>query len=203
MNSVNYLLYIAACTAVIVVPGPSVTVIIANSLRSGTRAGLANVAGTQAGLLVMLGTLAIGLSAIVSAMAIWFDVLRLVGAAYLVYLGVKMWRGTGTLPPQASAPAAKGSYFWQGVLVIWTNPKALLFFGAFIPQFIDPTENTLQQVLVLGLTFMLLATFLDSAYAIAAGKMGRLLASRNVRILERLSGSCLITSGIWLALSRR
>jgi len=199
-----WLAFVAASALIVIVPGPTVTVIIANSLRAGPMAGLMNVAGTQAGLILMVAVLAAGLETIVTQAGVVFDVLRLIGAAYLVWLGVKMWRSDGRLG-QAEAGTARtyGSYAWQGFLVIWSNPKALLFFGAFIPQFVSPEGNAALQVVLLGLTFMAVALVLDGAYAVAAGKTGALLSRRNVRWLERISGSFLIGGGIWLALSRR
>ena len=200
----SWLTYVAACCLLVIVPGPTVTVIIANSLRAGAGAGLMNVAGTQVGLFLMIGVLALGLETIVSQAAGVFDVLRLVGAAYLVWLGVKMWRSDGRLG-EASSGAARShlQYAWQGFLVIWSNPKALVFFGAFIPQFVDPDGPADLQVVLLGLTFMAVALVLDGAYAVAAGRTGALLSRRNVRWLERVSGSVLIGGGLWLALGRR
>ena len=199
----DYLTFFAACVAVVVVPGPTVTVIIANSLRHGPRAGLLNVAGTQAGLAVMLALLAIGLEAIVASMAALFDVLRVVGAIYLVWLGVRLWRSRGALADASASAPAQRSFFWQGVLVIWSNPKALIFFGAFIPQFVTPSGDVILQTLLLGATFMIVATALDSGYALLAGGAGRLLSRRRLLWLERLSGSLLIGGGLWLALARR
>ena len=201
----TYLAYIAACAAIVIVPGPTVTLIFANSLRSGTSAGLMNVAGTQVGLLIMLGVLAAGLTTIVHHMAAVFDIVRLVGAVYLVWLGIKLWRSDGALGAEAklNSPETSWEYFWQGFLVVLSNPKVLLFFGAFIPQFIDPTRNALMQTVVLGATFMVVATLLDGAYAFAAGRTGSLLSRHNIRILERVSGTALIGGGIWLALTRR
>lgn len=198
-----YLAYVLACIAIVIVPGPTVTVIIANGLRHGARAGLLNVAGTQAGLAVMLAVLAGGLHVIVEAMSHVFDWVRLAGAAYLVWLGVKLWRSDGTLGQAEARPRNGGSFFWQGFLVILSNPKALFFFGAFIPQFIDPAGNALVQTLVLGATFMAVATVLDGGYAVLAGRAGRLLSRTRVRTLEVVSGTCLVGGGIWLALARR
>lgn len=196
--------YLVACTLIVIVPGPTVTVIIANALRTGTGAGLANVAGTQAGLLIMVGILAIGLETVMTFMGEAFFWLKLAGAAYLIWLGIKLWRSSGALAdaPTSRARSMRG-YFWQGFFVIWSNPKALFFFGAFIPQFVVPDGNAALQTMVLGLIFMAVATVLDGAYAVAAGKTGGLLNRRNIRILERVSGSFLIGGGIWLALSRR
>ena len=203
------LAYTFACIAVVIVPGPSVTVIIANSLRHGTRAGLWTDVGTQAGLATMLVVLAAGLSTIVNHMGWIFDWLRLVGAAYLIWLGIKLWRGgTATSLTLANEPGRNGGengsrFFWQGFLVLWSNPKALLFFGAFIPQFIDPAGSALFQTLLLGLIFIVVALVLDSCYALAAGRAGRLFTGTRLRILERISGSFLIAGGLWLAFSRR
>lgn len=202
-----YLTYFAACVAVVIVPGPTVTVIIANSMRHGSKAGLMNVAGTQAGLAIMLMVLAAGLQAIVQSMAHIFDVIKLIGAAYLVWLGAKMLVSRGKLSsPDGAAPQPERSlrsFFWQGVLVIWSNPKALFFFGAFIPQFVNPDGPVVFQTLLFGATFMVVATVLDGTYAVLAGGAGRLLTKRRIRVLEIFSGCCLVGGGVWLALARR
>ena len=198
-----YLAYVAACVAIIIVPGPMVTVIVANSLRQGSGAGLLNVAGSQAGIAVMLVILAAGLQVIVANLAVVFDWLRIFGAAYLIWLGIKLLRADGRLVSEKAEGTANRSYFWQGMLVMVSNPKALLFIGAFIPQFIDPAGNALHQTLVLGLTFMAVGAILDGAYAIAAGKAGHWLSRKRVRLLEKISGICLIGGGVWLALARR
>ena len=197
-----WLTFVAASVAIVIVPGPTVTVIIANAMRHGSRAGLLNVAGTQAGLLVMVAVLALGLSAVVEVMGSAFDILRMVGAAYLIWLGIRLWRSDGNLG-KVDAPVPGGSFFLQGFIVIWSNPKALLFFGAFIPQFVDPAGNTIAQTMLLGATFMFVATVLDGAYALLAGRTGTLLSRGNVRFVERVSGTFLIGGGLWLALIRR
>jgi homoserine/homoserine lactone efflux protein len=198
-----YAAYVLACAAVAIVPGPSVTVIIANSLRHGTRAGLMNVAGTQAGLAVLLVVLAAGLQFIVESLSHVFELVRWAGAAYLVWLGIKMLRSDGTLGSVADVPRASGSFFWQGFIVVLSNPQALLFFGALIPQFLNPAGNLLAQIVLLGATFIAVATPLDSSYALLAGGAGRWLSRTRVRALEIGSGICLIGAGLWLALARR
>lgn len=197
-----YLAYVAACALIVIVPGPSVTVIIANSLSYGTRAGLANVAGTQFGLALMIGVLLVGLASIIETMAWWFDWLRLAGAAYLVWLGYRLIRSSGGLDSVAARKAPKGGFFLQGFLVILANPKALLFFGAFIPQFVDPAGAYMQQVILLGGTFMIVATVFDSAYAMLCGGAGAFLTRQRVTLLSRVSGMFLIGGGVWLALTR-
>lgn len=198
-----YLAYLLACVVVVIVPGPTVTLIIANGLKHGARAGLLNVAGTQAGLVLMLTVLAAGLQVVVENMGHVFEWVRLAGAAYLVWLGVRLLRSDGSLGQATGAERPGGSFFWQGFVVILSNPKALLFFGAFIPQFIDPAGNALHQTILLGATFMAVATVLDGAYAVASARAGRLLARRHVRRLEVASGTLLIGGGLWLALQRR
>ena len=196
-----YLTYIAACVAVVIVPGPSVTVIVANSLAHGTRAGLTSVAGTQAGLLVLMAVLVAGLSALMAQAGVLFDIVRIAGALYLVWLGVKMWRSNGQLGQ--AAVANDRSFFMQSFWVTASNPKVLVFFGAFIPQFIDPAGDPVLQTCVLAVTFMAVATILDSCYALGAGWAGARLTATRIRIVERLSGTFLIAGGIWLALTRR
>ena len=194
--------YVIACALIVMVPGPSVTVIIANSVRHGPKAGLANVAGTQAGIAIALGILVAGLASVMTFISQWFDLLRLIGACYLIWLGIKLWRSDGQIIGGDAQPV-KGGFFLQGFLVAITNPKILLFFGAFIPQFVDPAANAIYQLSVLGLTFMAVAIIIDTAYALLAGNAGKWLSQKRVRFVERVSGVALIGGGIWLALARR
>jgi homoserine/homoserine lactone efflux protein len=198
-----YLAYVVACVLIAIIPGPTVTVIIANSLKHGARAGLLNVAGTQLGLALMMLTLVVGLSSVIAAMGSLFDWLRYAGAAYLVWLGWKLLRSPDVLADESAASAPRGGFFLQGFLVIMANPKALLFFGAFIPQFIDPKGHYVAQIALLGVTAMLVALVSDGAYAVLVGRAGVLLSRKRVRLVSRLSGACLIGGGLWLALTRR
>lgn len=197
-----YLAYIAASVLIVIVPGPTVTVIVANSLAHGARAGLLNVAGTQLGLALMIGVLLVGLTSIIETMGWWFDWLRLAGAAYLIWIGYKLIRSSGTIDAGDSAPTPRGGFFLQGFLVILSNPKALLFFGAFIPQFVDPGRDYVLQVILLGATFMAVATVLDATYAVLSGGAGAFLTRQRVRLVSRISGAFLIGGGVWLALTR-
>jgi homoserine/homoserine lactone efflux protein len=197
-----YLAYVLACILIAIIPGPTVTVIVANSLAHGTRAGLLNVAGTQLGLALMMMTLVVGLTSVIAAMGSVFDWLRYAGAAYLVWLGYRLLRSPDALAETAVVEAPRGGFFLQGFLVMMANPKALLFFGAFIPQFVDPRGNYVAQIVLLGLTAMVIALFSDGAYAVLTGRAGVLLSRKRVRLVSRLSGACLIGGGIWLALNR-
>jgi threonine/homoserine/homoserine lactone efflux protein len=198
-----YAAYLVACLVIVIVPGPTVTLIIANSIRHGTRAGLLNMLGTQVGLAVMIGVVGIGLTSLIEAMGHWFDWLRIAGAAYLVWLGWKMIRSSGQDGETKAAQPPRGGFLIQGVLVALSNPKTLIFFGAFFPQFIDPARDHGLQILIMGLTAMLFAAVSDSAYALAAGRAGRALSAQRVRLMSRVSGAFLIGGGMWLALSRR
>ncbi|MEE9314075.1 MAG: LysE family translocator [Rhizobiaceae bacterium] len=195
--------FILASAAIVAVPGPSLSIIIANSLKHGTRAGITNIIGGQLGLLILVGILALGLEALTTTLAWLFDWVRLAGAAYLIWLGYKLWRSNGTLgTSEATKGGNSSSLFWQGFLVSISNPKVLLFFGAFLPQFIDPTANTALQTVWLGLVFMVVATIIDSGYAFAAGRAGSMLTKKRVRAVEVSSGSLMIGGGLWIALSR-
>jgi len=194
----------AASFVIIIVPGPTVTVIVANSLRDGARAGLLNVAGTQAGLVPMLLIVALGLETVVSVMGYAFEWIKLAGAAYLIWLGWRMLRSKGEIGDVDKVRRPRMGYFWQGFVVIWSNPKALFFFGAFIPQFVDPAVgSTFWQTVVLGLVFMAVGAIFDSAYALVAGRAGKMLTQARVRLVERVSGMLLIGGGLWLATLRR
>jgi threonine/homoserine/homoserine lactone efflux protein len=198
-----YVTYFAASFLVVVIPGPSVTLIVANSLRHGTGAGLAIVGGTQLGIAAMIVALALGLTSLIELMGEWFDWLRLAGAAYLAWLGWKMLRERGDLGEAAAQPRPRRGFFLQGFLVALSNPKMLLFFGAFIPQFIDPAGNTVAQVLLLGGTSIATAAVCDSGYAILSGRAGGWLSRQRVRLLSRIGGVCLIGGAVWLAFTRR
>lgn len=191
-----------ASFVIVIVPGPTITVLVANSLRDGARAGFLNIAGTQAGLAVMIIIVGLGLETVVRLMAGWFFVVKLIGAAYLIWLGIKLWQSDGDIGARDARKPRIG-YFWQGVVVILTNPKILVLFGAFIPQFIDPAGSAFWQTLVLGGIFMIVATVFDSLYVLLASKAGRALTQSRVRMVEKLRGSLLIAGGVWMAMLRK
>lgn len=202
----SYEAYFAFCVAAIafaLVPGPTVTVIIANSLRFGTRAGLMNVAGTQAGFVIWLAIAALGLGAAIKLMGAWFDILRWAGAIYLVWLGIKMFMAKGDLAVAVDRARPRGSFFLQGFVVIMSNPKMLVLFGAMIPPFLSKDGNLMQQTLLLGFTFMAIAAVGDTLYALLAGKAGAWLSRSRIRAIEIVSGICLTAGGVWMALRGR
>jgi len=181
----------------------AVTLVIANGLRYGTRAALINILGTQTGLAVVIAIVAVGLTSLIATMGYWFDWVRLAGAAYLVWLGVNLvlWPQDAS---EADAPAAppRGGFFLQGLLVLLSNPKVLLFFGAFIPQFMDLKGDQVTQVTILGVTFMAVAALTDVIYAVLAGRARAFFSERRRRLLSRISGGFMVGGGVWLALAR-
>jgi threonine/homoserine/homoserine lactone efflux protein len=198
-----YLAFVAACVALALLPGPIVTLVIGNGLRYGTRAALTNIAGAQAGLAIVIGIVAVGLTSLMATMGYWFDWVRFAGAAYLVWLGIKLIRAPATgLDADAAPPPPRGGFFLQGVLVLLSNPKVLVFFGAFIPQFMDMSRDHVPQVALLGVTFMVIAAITDAAYALLAGRARLFFSARRTRLVSRISGGCMIGGGVWLALTR-
>src|SRR5262245_28310828 len=198
-----YLAYVAACIALALLPGPIVTLVIANGLRYGTRASLTNVLGAQAGLAIVIGIVAVGLTSLMATMGYWFDWVRFAGAAYLVWLGIKLIR-TPVAEVSTDAPPSppRGGFFLQGFLVLLSNPKVLVFFGAFIPQFVDMSQPHFPQVALLGVTFMVTAVMTDAVYALLAGRARQFFSARRTRLVSRVSGGFMIGGGIWLALTR-
>src|SRR6187401_131206 len=198
-----YLAFVVACIALALIPGPVVTLVIANGLRYGTRAALTNIAGVQAGLTIVIGIVAVGLTTLMATMGYWFDWVRFAGAAYLVWLGIKLIRspveGVDTDEPP---PPPRGGFFLQGFLVLLSNPKVLVFFGAFIPQFMDMEKDHLPLVALLGITFMVIAASTDAVYALLAGRARLFFSKQRTRMLSRISGGFMIGGGIWLALTR-
>ena len=198
-----YLAFVAACIALALLPGPIVTLLIANGLRHGTRAALTNILGVQAALLIVIGVLAVGLTTLMATMGYWFDWVRFAGAAYLVWLGIKLIRSpVEGIEAGAPPPPPRGGFFLQGFVVALSNPKLLVFFGAFIPQFMDMNQDHLSQVLILGVTFMVLAGLTDAIYALLAGRIRTIFSARRTRLVSRISGGVMIGGGIWLALTR-
>ncbi|NJM29811.1 MAG: LysE family translocator [Rhizobiales bacterium] len=203
MSLENYIAFCAAATALALVPGPTVTVIVANSLRYGARAGLLNVAGTQVGFLIWLAIAALGLGTAIALMGVWFDLLRWAGAAYLVWLGIKLLRSKGDLAVGAERARPAGSFFMQGFIVIITNPKMLVLFGLMIPPFLGKGSDVFLETMMLGFTFMAIAAVGDTLYALLSGYAGSLMTRSRIRGLEIVSGTLLAAGGVWMALRGR
>lgn len=195
--------YLLACLVFTIVPGPSVSVVIANSLAGGTRAGLLTILGAQLSMLSMVLVVAVGLEAVMGLVAGAFDIIKLIGAAYLVWIGFKMIRSSGQLDIGNGTRTSAGRYMWQGAVVSWGNPKSLLFLGAFLPQFINPERAAFGQIIILGLLVMFVAFVTDGLYALCIGRIRHLLSTARIRMVNRVSGFVLMAGGVWLALQRR
>lgn len=203
INVATLLPYVLACLLFSAIPGPGVSVVIANSLAGGTRAGLFTILGTQLSMLSMVFIVAIGLEAVMALVSGAFEIIKLAGAAYLIWIGWKMFRSTGQLALEEGATLPVGRYIWQGAVINWSNPKTLLFLSAFLPQFVDMSQPAFGQIMLLGLIVMAVATLSDSFYAVVAGRARFFLTAARVRMVNRVSGMILMAGGVWLALQRR
>jgi threonine/homoserine/homoserine lactone efflux protein len=208
INFTLWLTFAGASTLLIIMPGPIVTLVVANSLKHGSRAGLTNIAGNTLALVIFFSIGGLGMVWALSILSDWFNVIRWAGAAYLIYMGINQWREKGhglEEHPEARAKTHRSkTFFLQGFIVGITNPKMILFYAAFFPQFLDPALPAGGQLFVLSLTFLIIATILDSSFAILAGKLRPwLTGERRGRIRNRITGTLLIGTGLALALTRK
>jgi homoserine/homoserine lactone efflux protein len=198
-----YAAFVAAVTVLLLIPGPNVALIVANSVAHGRRYGLLTVAGTSTALVVQLAVTALGMTALLSSLAGWFEPIRWLGVAYLVYLGVKQWRAA---PVELGGAAADARFaariYGRGFLVSLTNPKTLLFYGAFLPQFVSPDANVARQLAILSVTATVLAIVVDSFWAVLAARLRSLLAVRGT-LRNRITGGFLVGAGLGLAVARK
>ena len=203
VDSVLYATFVVASIGLIIMPGPNVLLIASTAISGGTWRGLQTVAGTSLAMVLQLSLVLLGMGAVVSTAGELFAWLRWLGVAYLTYLGVAHWlRSTGAerdVEPSVSGPHA----FWRGFGVSLTNPKTLVFFAAFLPQFVLASSPALPQMLVLAATFVAIAVILDGCYALAAGRISTGLAhARSGRTRDRIIGTLLLATGAGLALAR-
>ena len=193
--------YCLACFVVVIVPGPTVTLIIANALSFGTKAGVLNVAGTQLGLILMIGLLAVAFQIVTQQLQWFLIIVRYLGAVYLVWLGYKIFTSRSLVQKTMNKKHSNSKFVLQGFVVIWSNPKAFLFLGAFIPQFLDLNQINGFKIIYLGLLFMLIGSIFDSAYAIVFGKFRTLVSTNYLHLLNRIGGCLLALLGVWLAIT--
>ncbi len=216
--------FVAACSVMLVIPGPTILTVISYSMAHGRRAQLPLVAAVALGDSTALAVSLLGLGSLLAASAFWFTVVKWAGGLYLLYLAAKMLsaglrepagegeresdnESTSKVAAAATAPAAPGSLwklFANTYLVTALNPKGIVFFVAFLPQFIRPGAPIAQQLWILAATFVTLAAINATAYAVCAGAAGRLLASpRAQRRFHLAGGSLLGAAGIWALMARR
>ena len=188
------LYFVIASFLIVIVPGPTVSLIIANSLKSGVKAGLLNVFGTQVGVLILLFLLALGFEIVSPFLEVIIKYVRILGAIYLISLGIIAIKSDIDLN-KGQVTKFEKKYFLQGLLVILTNPKIFLFLGAFIPQFINIEEPVSYQIIYFGIIFIIVATIFDSSYALVFGKFREIIASKYIKILNQIGGFILIFVG--------
>jgi len=196
----TYAVFLATAMALLAIPGPAVLYVVTRSIEMGRAGGVASVAGITTGTIVHVALATAGLSSLILASRTAFDAVKYVGAAYLIFLGVRrLLTRTEDRVEQEAVPRTRRRAYTQGIVVNLTNPKTIVFIFAFIPQFVDPSaRHVWLQVLVLGLSFALLGFLSDNVYALAAGAVAdRLRGSRKIARFERwFGGSVLIGLGI-------
>jgi len=200
----NLAIYVVASLALILTPGQDMIYVIGRSLAQGRMAGLCSAVGVIIGILVHTALAAIGVGAILQASETLFTALKLVGAAYLVYLGIRMI-ATREVPIDARAGTARSSPAWlvmQGVLSNVTNPKIILFFFAFLPQFVDPASpHPTRDLLFLGVLYALLGLPVKCGVALVAARLSQRLLQRPRALawMNRACGAVLVALGVRLA----
>ena len=182
------------------------SLILANVAAHGVRAGLWTIAGSLVGLSLLVSGAAVGMTSIMVFMSDWFDVIRWIGALYLAWLGFEQlkraWNGRSLEAAAVRLPGRR-DWFLQAMVVSLSNPKVLLFLGAFLPQFVDPRGNVEFQLSLLAVTFIVVIGISDVAYTLAFGRVRDLLASGRARLLDGVSGTLLLLGGLVLATARR
>ena len=201
----TFLLFAIAALGLLVVPGPAVLYIVTRSIHHGRAAGLVSVLGVATGSLVHVAAATLGLSALLMSSALAFEAVKLLGAAYLIWLGIRTLRGRDEDGlPEDDEPADLRRAYVQGVVVNVLNPKTALFFLAFLPQFVDPDAGpAAPQMLMLGALFVTLGCLSDGTYALVASRLGEWLRSRPGfgRNRRYVSGGAYITLGAVAALT--
>jgi threonine/homoserine/homoserine lactone efflux protein len=198
------LMFFVAATVLLVTPGPAVFYIVARSIDQGRLAGIISVLGIGVGTLFHVAAAGLGVSAILVSSAVAFSVVKYLGAAYLIYLGIrKLLVADDIEQPERGEPRKLRRIFYEGVIVNILNPKTALFFFAFLPQFVDVSRGSITgQILLLGFLFVIMGVLSDSVYAVLAGTAGEWIR-RHMRLLRAqryFAGGVFIALGITTAL---
>ncbi len=202
MNIHLWMAFVAASTALLALPGPTITVVIGHVIAGGKRSALATVPGVVLGDFTAMTASLLGAGAVLAASAILFTALKLVGAAYLIWLGINLWRKRpgSTLTAREGVPRTNCAIFWNCYVVTALNPKDIVFFVAFVPQFLDPALPILPQMAILELTFLTMVAANITLWSLAAGQLRASFARPGrAKTLNRLSGSILIGAGVLTA----
>ena len=203
MSFAVWLAFLAAAIVIAVSPGPGAVLSMSTGMRHGYRGALVAILGLQAALLVQLLIVALGFGALLATSEMAFATLKLLGAAYLVWLGIQRWN-TSPQPLADVPPARNRSLFMQGLLVNLGNPKAIIFIGALVPQFITPAAPLLPQYSTIAATLCMTDLLVMSCYALAALRLGNWLRDpAALRLQNRLFGGLFMSAGAALAISAR
>ncbi len=189
-----------------IIPGPVVTYLVATGIAQGPRAALTGLAGSTSALTIHMIFVVAGLAPLLAALGHWADMLKFIGALYLIYLGIQAWRTPITSHDDLAPPKklSARTLYTRGLLISLTNPKTLVFYAAFFPQFIDPAKPVLPQTILLAVTFVLLGLISDGTYGVAAGHLAPFIKSpRAQKIRNRTTAIVLTLTGFSLALARR
>ena len=200
-----YALFVAMAAVTVLSPGPGVVMTLSNALRFGFRPALGGILGIATGASVVAAVSATSAGALLASSALAFTLLKLVGAAYLIYLGIKLWRSPPFVFNTSSAPAGSfGRRFAEGLSLQFTNPKAIFFFLSVFPQFIDPAQPYASQFMALVLTYSALVVLIHSGYALfARGAQRWLRTERGGRQVNRVAGTTFVAFGLGLAMAKR
>jgi len=177
MELQTWLIYLLATTGLSLSPGPNSLLALTHGALHGWRRTLFTIAGGAVGFVVLIGLSLFGISALLETSALWLVALKWVGGGYLVWLGVQVWRsppvgaGLGAALGTASGPVSGGAMAWQGALAAITNPKGVLFFAAFLPQFIDPARSAWGQFAVMAGTFAVIESITELVIAATAARV--------------------------------
>ncbi|PTB21553.1 lysine transporter LysE [Trinickia symbiotica] len=197
MSFAHWLPFAIASAILVMIPGPTVLLVVSYALGHGRRYALATTAGVALGDLTSMTASMVGLGAVLAASAAWFSVLKWVGAAYLVYLGIRLWRApVGDSQSPDISETRTGKVFAHAYAVTTLNPKSIVFFVAFVPQFIDLHARLWPQIAIFEATFVLLGTLNAFVYALLASSARRAIRSRSVqRAVNRTGGTMLVCAG--------
>ncbi len=208
MSFETWVAFAFASAALLAIPGPTVMLVVSYALGRGRASGWATVPGVALGDLTAMTVSLLGAGAILAASSTLFTILKLMGAAYLVWLGIKLWRSSPHQIKEGTPVADKNaqtyrSMFWNSYIVTTLNPKGIIFFIAFVPQFIDPTQPVFSQFAILEATFVTLATINITIWAVLAGQMReRFKNPVTLNFINKIGGSFLIGAGFLTATLR-
>ena len=192
-----YLPFLLATILMLVVPGPSVSIVIANTLKYNFISGIKTIIGTLAGSASMFVLYAYGFNFINNQLNVFLIFIQWVGIFYLFYIGFSMFKNAKDLNIKISNTSKKNFYI-QGFLVLWSNPKMIVFIGSFIPIFLDINQDPFNQIIIFGIIFCILCFISDGFYALIVNFMKENFFKKDLSLIGKLSGTCLMIGSLWL-----